>query len=161
MEQGNTKIALVLFFSFGLVQANILPTPKMQDAQKDLAEWAKEVGIGVCSDQRYFELSPTMSTCTKEKQTELQNGMASTKVCSLIDPFLQCMDPLEECYTTQEINRFMRANLQIIIEYMKFVNKEAGARLENCQQYKDLASRGSAITGINMGIIIVIFTIVA
>ena len=110
---------LLLFFSFGLVQTNLtnqsqkrekrydFQSQGYQDALKDLAQWAQEVGpYRVCSAQRYSQLAPTMQQCTQEKQTELQNGLSSTNFCPLIDPYLQCMDPLNECYTTQELNRF-------------------------------------------------------
>ena len=74
MAQENTKIVLLLFFSFGLVQTNLtnqsqkrekrydFQSQGYQDALKDLAQWAQEVGpYRVCSAQRYSQFT----ACTK------------------------------------------------------------------------------------------------
>ena len=84
---------------------------------------------------------------------------------------LQCHEPLGECYTTQEFNRFKIITLQLIVEDTKPNNKEVLAEFEDCPQYykmfsslwqykDDLDDKGS-IAGINMGILIALFIVVA
>ena len=86
-----------------------------------------------------------MQQCIQQQQAKLQRSPGSN-ICSILGPILQCMDPLTECFTTEELNRFKGA--------------EAGTEFENCQQYKDLAGEGS-VAGINMGILIALFIVVA
>ena len=93
---------------------------------------------------------------------------------------LQCMEPFGECYTTQEFNRFKIITLELVLNLStalragtKSGNKEAlaDAEFEDCPQYykmfsslwqykDDLDDKGS-IAGINMGILIALFIVVA
>ena len=83
MDQNNAKIVLILLvFSIGLVQAR----PSLLDAIKNV----KELGVGACSMERYTELTQKMQECSQQKQAELQGGLGSLTICSIIDPMLKC-----------------------------------------------------------------------
>ena len=83
MDQNNAKIVLILLvFSIGLVQAR----PSLLDAIKNV----KELGVGACSMERYTELTQKMQECSQQKQVELQSGLGSLTICSIIDPMLKC-----------------------------------------------------------------------
>ena len=156
MDQNNAKIVLILLvFSIGLVQAR----PSLLDAIKNV----KELGVGACSMERYTELTQKMQECSQQKQAELQSGLGSLTICSIIDPMLKCnftefflyaiifihdcfdffgfheiflgMNPFDECYTTKELDRFKGATLQVTAGEIKLVNKEAADEFENCQQF--------------------------
>ena len=83
MDQNNAKIVLILLvFSIGLVQAR----PSLLDAIKNV----RELGVGACSMERYTELTQKMQECSLQKQAELQSGLGSLTICSIIDPMLKC-----------------------------------------------------------------------
>ena len=83
MDQNNTKIVLILLvFSLGLIQAR----PSLLDAIKNV----RELGIGACSIEKYSQLTQTMQECSQQKQAELQSGLGSLTICSIIDPMLKC-----------------------------------------------------------------------
>ena len=83
MDQNNAKIVLILLvFSIGLVQAR----PSLLDAIRNV----KELGVGACSMERYTELTQKMQECSQQKQAELQSGLGSLTICSIIDPMLKC-----------------------------------------------------------------------
>ena len=157
MEQKNIKIVLfnfmMMLFCLEFVQAR----PNLQDAMENLAEFK----TGSCTTQKYSELFQAMQDCIQQLRVldKLQRSVGSN-ICSIIGPILQCLDPLDECLTIQELNRYKGATLQVTAEGLKLADKATAAKFKNCQQYKDLAGKGS-IAGINKGIMIALFIIVA
>ena len=77
-------------------------------------------------------------------------------LCSKFDSHLQCMEPLSECFTTEEFNIFKGA--EELLTVLKFLKK--GIEFKNCRQYKDLAGEGS-VAGINIGILIALLIVAA
>ena len=172
MDQKNSKIVLFMTMLFCLEFVQARPDgPDLQTAEEYAVELSQVLGMGSCTTQRFSELTQAMGQCAKQNQAKLQIGgpaPASNTMCTVLGTVLQCMDPLGECYTIQEFNTVRvktvlaeiipGATLQVSAELFK--DKEIAAKFENCQQYKDLAGKGS-IAGINMGIIIALFIIVA
>ena len=176
MDQKNSKIVLFMTMLFCLEFVQARPDgPDLPTAEERAEEYAVELsqvlGMGSCTTQRFSELTQAMVQCGKQNEAKLQTGgpaPASNTMCTVLGTMLQCMDPLGECYTIQEFNTVRvktvlaqivpGATLQVSAELFK--DKEIAAKFENCQQYKDLAGKGS-IAGINMGIIIALFIIVA
>ena len=171
MDQKNSKIVLFMTMLFCLEFVQARPDgPDLQTAEEYAVELSQVLGMGSCTTQRFSELTQAMGQCAKQNQAKLETGDCSwcNTMCTVLGTMLQCMDPLGECYTIQEFNTVRvktvlaqivpGATLQVSAELFK--DKEIAAKFENCQQYKDLAGKGS-IAGINMGIIIALFIIVA
>jgi|ERR1712183_781165 len=144
MAQKSIKI-VVLFMTMLLciefVQAR--PGP---DVYEDYDNFREEVGTGSCTEQRYKQLKRAKDQCIESKENQKLNHLAyffpKTNDCSLIGPILQCIQPLDECLTTQELNRIKGLILRVAVDLIKYVaGKEAAAKFENCQQYKDLNSK--------------------
>ena len=158
MDQKDAKI-IVLFMTMLFCLEFVQARPNLQDAMENLVELSQELKTGSCTTQRYSELTQAMQQCIQQQQAKLQRSVGPN-ICSILGPILQCMDPLDECYTIQELNRYKGATLQVTAEGIKLADKATAAKFKNCQQYKDLAGKGS-IAGINMGILIALFIIVA
>ena len=173
MDQKNSKIVLFMALLFCLEFVQARPDgPDLPTAEEYAVVVLSQVfGMGSCTTQRFSELTQAIVQCRKQNEAKLQTGgpaPASNTMCTVLGTILQCMDPLGECYTIPEFNTVRvktvlaeiipGATLQISAELFK--DKEIAAKFENCQQYKDLAGKGS-IAGINMGILITLFTIVA
>ena len=121
------------------------------NAIKNQKKVFQELGTGSCTIQRFSKLDQGMGQCMKQIEAKFYHYL-----CSKFASHLQCMDPLSECFTTEELNRFKRA--EELLTVLKFLKK--GIEFKNCQQYKDFAGEGS-VAGINMGILIALLIVAA
>ena len=173
MDQKNSKMVLfmTMLFCLEFVQARPDGPDLPTEEEYAVVVLSQVFGMGSCTTQRFSELTQAMVQCGKQNEAKLQTGgpaPASNTMCTVLGTMLQCMDPLGECYTIQEFNTVRvktvladivpGATLQVSAELFK--DKVIAAKFENCQQYKDLAGKGS-IAGINKGIMIALFIIVA
>ena len=133
--------------------------PDLQDAVQNLIEFDQDIGTGTCTEQRYNKLNQATKQCTTQVQSSL-GGSTISNICSIFGPIFQCIEPIGECYNTQELNRFKGLTLQLTVETFKLFSEDLAAKLEDCQEYKDFASKGS-VTGNNMGIMIALIIVVA
>ena len=141
MERKNIKIVvffMTMLFCYKFVQG-LQARQDPPNAIKNQKKVFQELGTGSCTIQRFSKLNQGMGQCIKQIEAKFD-------LCSTFDSHLQCMDPLSDCFTTEELNRFKGA--------------EAGSEFKNCQQYKDLAGEGS-VAGINMGILIALLIVAA
>ena len=158
MEQKNIKI--VLFMTMLLSTEFAKARPDLQDAIENLVEFGKDIGTGTCTEQRYNELNQATKQCTTQVQSSL-GGSTISNVCSiLVGPIFQCIKWHGECYNTQELNRFKGLTLQLTVETFKLFSEDLAAKLEDCNEYKDFASKGP-VAGNNMGIMIALIIAVA
>ena len=134
--------------------------PDLQDVLEDMVEFGQDIGTGNCTEQRYNELNQATKQCITQVQSSL-GGSTISNVCSIfVGPIFRCIAPIGECYNTQELNRFWGLTLQLTAETFKLLNEDLAAKLEDCQEYKDFASKGS-VAGNNMGIMIALIIAVA
>ena len=74
---------------------------------------------------------------------------------------IQCFQPLNDCYETQELKKFKGITLRFFLEVIKLVSNDAAAKFENCQKYKDAMAAKGSIAGIKIGILIALFSVIA
>ena len=78
----------------------------------------------------------------------------------MIGAILVCMESLGECY--QELNRVNKMYLEHMYAGMQNgPDKEDASKMVNCQQYKDAMAAKVSIAGINIGILIALFSVIA
>ena len=157
MEQKNIKIVLFMTMLLSTEFANA--RPDLQDAIENLVEFGQDIGTGTCTEQRYNELNQATKQCNTQVQSSLGESTVSN-VCSIFGPIFQCIEPIGECYNTQELNRFKGLTLQLTVETFKLFSEDLAAKLEDCPEYKDFASKGS-VPGNNIGIMIALIIAVA
>ena len=120
------------------VQARFKARP---DVYEDYDNFREEVGTGSCTEQRYKQLKRAKDQCIEPLEVTL-HFFTKTNDCSVIGPILQCIQPLDECLTTQELNRIKGIILRVGADVIKYLaGRETAAKFENCQQYKDLNSK--------------------
>ena len=150
MEQKNIKIVLFLTILFSTDFANA------QDAVKNQVQNLKKLKLetGSCTEQQFQQ--------TTQCSTQVQNNLIQSTVSNNCIFFgilgSICIEPLSECYTTQELNRYKELLIQSTVEVL--ISKDYAAKIEDCPEYKDFASKG-LVAGNNMGIMIALIIAVA
>ena len=133
MEQKNSKIALfMIVFSFCLdfIQGNPISNLGMNCFKRAKLEQCINIDIN-----------------------------SGLNICSQIDSNLECVEHLlSECYTTQELNHYKGLLIQSAVEVL--ISKDYAAKIEDCVECKDFASKG-LVAGNNMGIMIALIIAVA
>ena len=158
MEQKNIKIVLFLTILFSTEFANAQDAVKNQDIDYQDIDYqdiyAQNIRTGSCTEQQFQQ--------TTQCSTQVQNNLIQSTVSNNCIFFgilgSICIEPLRECYTTQELNRYKELLIQSTVEVL--ISKDYAAKIEDCPEYKDFASKG-LVAGNNMGIMIALIIAVA
>ena len=141
MEQKIIKI--VLFMTILVCTEFVQARPNLQAAINNLVEFGQEAGAGTCTQQRINELNQALQRCT----THVQRGLGySSTICLVIAPMMQCMEPISECYTTQELNTLKGVTLEYTSELLNLINRRIATQFKNCQQYQAITKPSTVAT---------------
>ena len=153
MEQKNIKIVLFLTILFSTDFANAQDAVKNQDIDYQDIDY-QDIRTGSCTEQQFQQ--------TTQCSTQVQNNLIQSTVSNNCIFFgilgSICIEPLSECYTTQELNLYKELLIQSTVEVL--ISKDYAAKIEDCPEYKDFASKG-LVAGNNMGIMIALIIAVA
>ena len=119
--------------------------------ESGLSQWQEfneEVGYGKCSFERDTELSQQGTICRQEAKQEAISQIRPTtrgiNLCPILDEIAKCFDSYSECYSTEEMVRFMGINLKVIVELTESIDLKSGSSqyapviglLKSCPIYK-------------------------
>ena len=82
-----------------------------------------------------------------------------SKICSVISPMIQCIQPLDESLKPEELNQVNGLNLKLAVGMFKRFNEGMANTLMHCPQYQEFFPGGiqeEAKSGINIMTIITI-----
>ena len=131
MEQKFIKIAL--FMTMLLCTEFVQARPDLNSVINNMVEISQEIGTGTCTQQRIHELNQALQRCTTQARRSL--GYSAT-ACSVINPMMRCMDPMGECYTTQELNSLKGVTLEYTAEILNLINRRISTQFKNCREYQ-------------------------
>ena len=79
----------------------------------------------------------------------------------MIGAILECMESLGECY--QELKKVKKMYLEHMYAagMQNGSDKEDASKMVNSQQYKDAMAAKGSIVGLNIGILIALFSVIA
>ena len=79
-----------------------------------------------------------------------------SKICSVISPMIQCIQPLDEYLKPEELNQVNGLNLKLAVGMFKRFNEAMANALMHCPQYQEFFPGGDAKSGITIMTIITI-----
>ena len=109
-----------------------------------LQEFNEDVGYGKCSFERFAELAQQGKICSQEARSQMRSTTRGVSLCPIIDEIVECFDSFSECYSPEEMARYMGINLKVTVEVFESIAEHSGSSqfasviglLKSCSSYK-------------------------